>query len=79
MIAVIGGLGAAINEFLAATSPLSPACQILGLPDEFIEHGSVPKLHARAGLSPEQITAHVARALELWHRVPAAREVIQRG
>ncbi len=75
----IGGLGAAVNELLATTAPHAPACQILGLPDEFIEHGPVPILHAATGLSPEQITARVAATLGSWPRVPSAESLSPRG
>lgn len=71
----IGGLGSAINEYLAEVAPHMPACQVLALPDEFIEHGPVPKLHAQVGLSPEQITARIAATLERWHAVPTASDV----
>lgn len=67
-----GGLGAAVNEYLAQAAPQAPACQILGLPDQFIEQGPIPTLHALAGLSPEQITARVAATLEAWRGGPAS-------
>ncbi|MBN1475552.1 1-deoxy-D-xylulose-5-phosphate synthase [Candidatus Sumerlaeota bacterium] len=73
-----GGFGAAVNEHLAATAPHATACQVLALPDHFIEHGPVPTLHAEADLSPEKITARIAATLEAWRSVPTAAEVARR-
>jgi 1-deoxy-D-xylulose-5-phosphate synthase len=46
---VIGGAGSAVLECLAAAALSVPVLQ-LGLPDRFIEHGDVAKLHALCGL-----------------------------
>jgi 1-deoxy-D-xylulose-5-phosphate synthase len=46
---VIGGAGSAVLECLAAAAVAVPVLQ-LGLPDRFIEHGDVAKLHALCGL-----------------------------
>jgi 1-deoxy-D-xylulose-5-phosphate synthase len=75
---VLGGLGAAVNEFLAAVAPHRSACQILGIPDAFVTHGPIPALHAGVGLSPEQITARIAATLRDWDRVPSASEAAAR-
>lgn len=75
----LGGLGSAINEFLATTSPGVRACQAFGIPDEFVAHGPIPRLHADVGLSPEQITARVAKTLDQWRQVPTAGEITARA
>ena len=61
---LIGGFGSAINDLLSS-APLAEKPRILtiGLPDQFIEHGSLPLLYERhkldsAGIA-EQITAFV--------------------
>jgi 1-deoxy-D-xylulose-5-phosphate synthase len=46
---VMGGAGSAVLECLAAAGVTVPVLQ-LGLPDRFIEHGDVAKLHALCGL-----------------------------
>ena len=40
---ILGGLGSAVMEFIAENN-YRPVIKRLGLPDEFIEHGSTPKL-----------------------------------
>ncbi|MGQ0645359.1 MAG: 1-deoxy-D-xylulose-5-phosphate synthase [Elusimicrobiota bacterium] len=60
---VLGGFGEAVRGVLTG----APArVDIIGLPDDFIEHGSQPKLREKAGLSPEKISQ---RVLEFHGRV----------
>jgi 1-deoxy-D-xylulose-5-phosphate synthase len=47
-----GGFGSAVLELLAANSVSIPAT-LLGLPDHFIEHGTIPLLRELAGLTAE--------------------------
>jgi 1-deoxy-D-xylulose-5-phosphate synthase len=49
-----GGFGSAILEFCQDRA-LRPRIQRLGLPDKFIEHGSVKNLHQRYGLSVDSV------------------------
>lgn len=51
---VIGGLGSAITEFSAVHS-YNNDIKILGVPDKFIEHGTVTELYETAGLSLKSI------------------------
>ena len=55
-----GGFGSAVLELLAAHGVTVPAT-LLGLPDHFIEHGTVPLLRELAGLTAEE-TARKALA-----------------
>ncbi len=51
---VNGGFGESVKAYLAENNPhLKVKC--LGIPDEFIEHGSTEKLFENIGLSPIQI------------------------
>jgi 1-deoxy-D-xylulose-5-phosphate synthase len=59
--AVQGGAGSAVNEFLAAQGITVPVIN-LGLPDQFVEHGSRAELLADYGLD----TAGILRAVETW-------------
>src|SRR5690606_26830157 len=59
--AVAGGAGSAIGELLAAHG-LAPAQLNLGIPDEFIEHGSRQDCLVAAGLD----TPAIARAITDW-------------
>jgi len=51
----IGGFGSAISEFAIAHN-YKNKIQVLGIPDQFIEHGTVSELYDSIGLSPEKIT-----------------------
>ena len=51
---VKGGLGSAVLEFMALHG-YKPDVQIMGLPDQFIEHGSVPELCHLCGIDVEGI------------------------
>lgn len=52
--AIMGGAGSAVNEFVAKLQ-LSVKCINLGLPDQFIKHGSQEEIYAELGLNAEGI------------------------
>ncbi len=54
--AVIGGFGDAVIDF-ANTANYKGKIVKLGIPDQFIEHGSVAELQEIAGISPQKIKA----------------------
>lgn len=56
-----GGFGSAVLELLAEHGVLVPTA-LIGLPDQFVEHGPVPKLREVVGLSAEEV---VRRAMAL--------------
>ena len=51
---VTGGLGTAVLEFMADQG-YTPRLRRIGVPDQFIEHGSVPELYRLCGMEPDQI------------------------
>jgi 1-deoxy-D-xylulose-5-phosphate synthase len=53
-----GGFGSAVLEFLSKNN-YKPQVRRMGLPDEFIEHGSVPELHHLCGLDKEGLGAMI--------------------
>ncbi len=57
-----GGAGSAVAEFLAASQVVTPLL-LLGLPDEFIEHGDTATLHAECGLDPAGVTKAIRNVL----------------
>ncbi len=65
---VSGGFGSAVLELLALHNVLVPLSMV-GLPDEFVEHGPVPTLRAQVGLTAEEV---VHRALTQLPVRPAA-------
>ncbi len=56
------GFGCGVIELLADAGITTPVVRI-GWPDEFIEHGSVPVLRAKHGLTAENTVAQVLKAL----------------
>ncbi|MFY8328539.1 1-deoxy-D-xylulose-5-phosphate synthase [Pseudoalteromonas sp. ZZD1] len=52
--AIVGGAGSAVNEYLAA---IKAGVNILnlGIPDEFIKHGTQEQMHDEMGLGPQGI------------------------
>jgi 1-deoxy-D-xylulose-5-phosphate synthase len=59
---VHGGFGSAVMEMLGKTPHLDIKTSCLGLPDEFIEHGSQAQLRALTGIDAEGIVRHVREA-----------------
>ena len=57
---VIGGFGSAIAEFMIANG-YQNRLHILGIPDRFIEHGSVEQLYKDCGIDAEGIFASVRK------------------
>jgi 1-deoxy-D-xylulose-5-phosphate synthase len=58
---LLGGFGSAILEMCAERGQFPAQIARLGLPDEFINHGSPAKLRAACGLDPAGISAAVRR------------------
>lgn len=59
---VLGGFGSAVNEALV-TLGLDAHCEILGVPDYWIEHGDQASQQDQAGLSPQKIAERVRAAV----------------
>lgn len=58
----IGGLGSAVLEFMAGHD-YTPRVKVLGLPDAFVEHGSMPELQHLLGLDVEGIYNEIKNLL----------------
>lgn len=50
-----GGLGTAVMEFMMENG-YSPKIRRIGVPDQFIEHGTIPELYRLCGMDAESIT-----------------------
>jgi 1-deoxy-D-xylulose-5-phosphate synthase len=50
-----GGLGSAVMEFMMENG-YSPQIKRIGIPDQFIEHGTIPQLYHLCGMDTESIT-----------------------
>ena len=61
-----GGLGSAVLEFMSDNGYM-PQVKRIGIPDKFIEHGSVPELNRLCGMDTESI-AECIRSFVLVER-----------
>ncbi len=55
---ISGGFGSAVLEFANDKGYRQPI-KILGVPDSFLEHGTVEELHSRAGIDAAAIRKHI--------------------
>jgi 1-deoxy-D-xylulose-5-phosphate synthase len=60
---IVGGMGSAILEFQAAHS-YHATVRMLGIPDRFVEHGSLKELHRECGYDAQGITAAVREMMK---------------
>ena len=67
----VGGIGTRIRQEFRAAG-VDTALNELGLPDEFIEHGSRAEILEEAGLTPQQIARDVVEQV-LGSKIPVAR------
>ena len=61
--AIQGGFGSAILEFMAQNN-YSPMVKLLGVPDKFIEHGTVEDLYKECGIDTKGIVKSVLKILK---------------
>ncbi|HET9571378.1 MAG TPA: 1-deoxy-D-xylulose-5-phosphate synthase [Bacteroidales bacterium] len=61
---VNGGFGSAVLEFFSENN-YSPTVKRVGLPDHFVEHGSVPELHLLCGIDKKGIEKTVRELLAM--------------
>lgn len=59
--AIEGGMGTAVMEFMAENG-YKPNVSRIGIPDEFIEHGTVSELYRICGMDAETIAARIMEA-----------------
>jgi 1-deoxy-D-xylulose-5-phosphate synthase len=64
---VIGGLGSAILEFAAKVNA-KPDIELVGLPDQFVDHGTQQELHEMLGINPKGIADKVRAELHSLSR-----------
>lgn len=60
---ILGGFGSAVLEFMAGNN-FSARVKIIGIPDEFIEHGSPEDLYKDCGIDAKGITDSVIELLK---------------
>jgi 1-deoxy-D-xylulose-5-phosphate synthase len=57
--AVLGGFGSAVLEFYAAQNKHNVTVKPIGIPDYFVEHGSVKEQRIETGLTVEKIVEEI--------------------
>lgn len=57
-----GGVGSAVAEFMSANG-YSPDIEMLGIPDRFVEHGTLLELHRLCGFDVEGIFRAIVKAV----------------
>ena len=60
---VAGGFGSAVLEYLASAGKHANV-RLLGIPDRFVDHGTIPELYAELGLDAHGIAAVVREVLD---------------
>lgn len=60
----VGGFGSAVLEFASRHNYSTPV-KIMGIPDSFIQHGTVEELQEQAGISSERIAKAIEETLAL--------------
>ena len=58
-----GGFGSAVGEFYHRSAGPCVRLASLGLPDQFVEHGTVAQLRELVGLTPQHIVAAAKRVM----------------
>ncbi|UTR14495.1 1-deoxy-D-xylulose-5-phosphate synthase [Salipaludibacillus sp. LMS25] len=61
--ALLGGFGSAVLEYLNEKNARTIIMERLGIPDRYIEHGSVPQLLEEIGLTSENVVARIQQML----------------
>lgn len=64
---IIGGLGSAVLEFAAKVDAKNDI-ELVGLPDQFVDHGTQQELHTMLGIDPQGIAAKVRAELHSLHK-----------
>ncbi|MGD8191535.1 1-deoxy-D-xylulose-5-phosphate synthase [Brevibacillus ginsengisoli] len=62
---ISGGFGSAVLEFYSEHGFSETIVEMVGIPDYFVEHGSVKEQRQEVGLTPETIAAHVRKLTPL--------------
>lgn len=68
-----GGLGMAVMEFMSEHG-YTPRIQRIGIPDRFIEHGSVPELYKLCGMDEESIYKQI---ISIFKNTEQQKEIIE--
>ena len=73
--AIAGGFGSAVLELVQSSGIHDVKVELIGLPDEFVEHGSQAVLRAKYDLDAEGIAKRILSSFsELSHPVKGAKE-----
>jgi 1-deoxy-D-xylulose-5-phosphate synthase len=57
--AQMGGFGSSILEYYSSQNVYGLRIKIIGIPDYFVEHGSVPEQRKEVGLTAERLVSEI--------------------
>jgi 1-deoxy-D-xylulose-5-phosphate synthase len=60
---VEGGLGSAVLEYMTENG-YTPHVEVMGIPDEFVEHGTPEELYRICGMDPESVLRTILKFKE---------------
>ncbi|MCR8642406.1 1-deoxy-D-xylulose-5-phosphate synthase [Paenibacillus sp. N1-5-1-14] len=75
--ATLGGFGSAVSEYYAEQQVFDVHMHHMGVPDYFIEHGSVAEQRLEVGLTTEELVAAVHKMIASRHNKSEFRSVQQ--
>ena len=59
----LGGLGSAVLEFYSLNNKQGVSVRIMGVPDVFVEHGSIKEQRQEVGLTAERVATELKALL----------------
>ena len=71
---VTGGLGSAVLEFMADHA-YTPTIKRIGIPDKFVQHGTIPELYQLCGMDEDSITKELLKQCELLPSMSKIKEL----
>ncbi len=71
---IVGGVGSAVAEY-AVSKKVKVDLQLIGLPDDFVEHGTQSELHAMLKIDPKGIIEKVNFELESIYKTTSGKVI----
>ena len=69
-----GGMGSAVLEFMADHA-YTPTIKRIGIPDKFVQHGTIPELYQLCGMDEDSITKELLKQCELLPSMSKIKEL----
>ena len=69
-----GGMGSAVLEFMADHA-YTPTIKRIGIPDKFVQHGTVAELYQLCGMDEDSLTKELLKQCELLPDMSKIKEL----